>query len=84
MEESEMVFSFGIDHGELDGYTPQEIFVMGFQLGEINKLDPSSGHVLLYQTDNQDRVERMLKYKGFTYEKNVLNDDWIQWLIKGK
>lgn len=33
-----LVKSFDIDHGELDGLSPQECFVLGYELGEIDRL----------------------------------------------
>ena len=33
-----LVKSFDIDHGELDGLRPQECFVLGYELAEIDQL----------------------------------------------
>ena len=38
MAEFGLVKSFGIDHGELDGVSPQQCFVLGYELAQLDAL----------------------------------------------
>lgn len=38
MTEFGLIRPFDIDHGELDGMSPQEVFVLGYELAQIDHL----------------------------------------------
>jgi hypothetical protein len=49
--------SFNIDNGELDGLTPQECFVLGYELAEIDTLLLRPGAIdRPVHTQNRERI----------------------------
>jgi len=54
--------SFGIDNGELDGLRPQECFVLGYELAEIDALLLRPGAIdRPVHTQNRDRILQSCK-----------------------
>lgn len=54
-----LIESFNIDNGELDGLTPQEVFVLGYQLASISvkaELHDGPFHAV-FNAANWDRIE---------------------------
>ena len=60
MAEFGLVKSFGIDNGELDGMTPQEIFVLGYELAEVDDLVKTNlkGFRRPIHAANRERIEK--------------------------
>ena len=79
-----LVKSFNIDDGQLDGLRPQECFVLGYELGEIDRLvirdEPISRPV---HKENRERIEKSCHDAGreFTLEwmENDVSESWM-WL----
>lgn len=58
MDDFKLVQSFGIDNGELDGMTPQECFVLGYELCHIHDvLARGYGHEGPVHAANRERIE---------------------------
>jgi hypothetical protein len=78
-----LVRSFGIDHGELDGMTPQECFVLGYELAMIDDLltrpEPISKPV---HSANRERIEAQCRKLGraalFTWPHDDVSESWLQ------
>lgn len=74
--EYELFTPFGIDDGELDGKTPQECFVLGYELAQVDMLLRSSeGFERPVHADNFDRIVRSCLKAGRGYEINWMPDD---------
>ena len=75
--------SFYIDDGELDGMTPQEIFVLGYELARVDELIDSceSFTMPLVHADNIQRIESNLFEKGFackwTFCAEDQSENWV-------
>lgn len=81
-----LVRSFGIDNGELDGFRPQECFVLGYELALF--ADLLDDERLLYcqidrlaHIDNRERIERFCNKAGracvCTYHPNDQSESWM-------
>lgn len=74
--------SFGIDNGELDGLRPQEVFVLGYELAQIDHLlerdDPIHKPV---HADNRARIETACKDAGrprrLTWLPGDSSESWL-------
>lgn len=68
MSDYGLIRPFGIDDGELDGETPQECFVLGYELatidGRIERCEPIVDQ--LVHAANRDRIESQLRRAGIT------------------
>lgn len=79
--------SFQIDDGELDGMSPQECFVLGYELATISKraeVDPSEWRTLMH-ADNQKRVATALVKRSrphlITWMRNDISEGWVELLV---
>ena len=75
--------SFDIDNGELDGLTPQEIFVLGYELAQIDsRLERADKISLMVHSDNRPRIEKSCKDSGRNFSLNWMEGDrsesWMQ------
>lgn len=75
--------SFDIDNGELDGLTAQEIFVLGYELAQIDsQLEQPDGISQMVHADNQSRIEKACKDAERPYRLNWMQGDqsesWMQ------
>ena len=69
--------SFGIDDGQLDDLSPQECFVLGYELSTIAQLAVSNldrqEHTV--HSHNMDRIESFLRARGRTWRWTWPEDD---------
>ena len=75
---------FGIDHGQLDGFRPNEIFVLGYELAQVDHLlSLSVGFGRPVHAANSDRIEAQCKRLGRSYSltwmEHDLSESW-KWL----
>jgi hypothetical protein len=71
---------FGIDNGELDGFSAQECFVLGYELCQFRVLaDAGRAFTQLAHTSNRSRIEGILNRRGLEYD--FLPVESYQWLM---
>ena len=75
--------SFDIDHGELDGLSPQECFVLGYELSTIHRLLTTSERVFrVVHAKNRERIEKACRLAGAEFRLSWLESDssetWMQ------
>lgn len=71
-----LVQKFYIDNGELAGLSPQQIFVLGWEFCNIQRLlDSGNSFELMFHSDNEMRVRKMVEGRGVTFSIAV-HDDW--------
>lgn len=81
--------TFGIDNGELDGLTPQTIFVLGYELSRVDDLLKSgaSGTILIH-ADNRVRIDDYADKLGrkvrFVWMKADVSESWLNLIIEPK
>lgn len=82
--------SFNIDDGQLEGMTPQEIFVLGYELGAIS-LEAEHNHENFHRLahiDNQGRIEKALTKRDRQFDVKFSHDDqserWFEVYVKPK
>lgn len=81
---------FGIDNGELDGLSPQDCFVRGFEIGSIwgactQHVSKSGTIKMVIHSDNEARCIQFAECRGFSVTTRAwLNDDWIELVIDPK
>ncbi len=78
-----LIRPFDIDDGELDDKTPQECFVLGYELALIDRLiEDGSAIDRMIHAENQDRIESALIKAGrqyaFVWPKDDVSEGWIQ------
>lgn len=85
--------SFGIDNGELDGETPQQVFCLGFEVGKTyeicERLSQSAGKPIgtMYPVHsvNEQRLRKVVEaFPNLSVVFAWLNDDWQQIQIERK
>ncbi len=78
-----LVKSFQIDNGELDGHSAQEIFVLGYELAQIDQLLKEAVSVQLpVHAGNRDRIIAACVDAGREYQLTWLPDDISEsWLL---
>ncbi len=74
---------FDIDNGELDDKTPQECFVLGYELALIDQLIERKKEIdRMVHADNCGRIEAALIKAGrqfaFVWPKDDVSEAWIQ------
>ena len=74
--EFEHVRSFGIDNGELDGLSPENVFVLGYELAMVDA-QIGKGEALRrsVHAENSVRIESELKRLERQYEIGWMSDD---------
>lgn len=82
--------SFNIDDGQLEGMTPQEIFVLGYELGAISleaEHNDNNFHRLAH-IDNQGRIEQALikreRQFDIKFNHNDQSERWFEIEVKPK
>lgn len=65
-----LIDSFHVDNGELDGLTPQLIFVLGCELGAmLEKIDRDFvPFEMMFHSDNEIRFRKILDKRGVDYQ----------------
>lgn len=85
-----IVESFNIDDGQLDGLTPQQCFVLGYELADLSRqaeLDPA-GFGGPVHAINRDRIQAAM-YKrnrkcGFAWSGDDKSESWLQLWVAPK
>jgi hypothetical protein len=79
--------SFGIDNGELDEMTPQECFVLGYELSQVSRraeTDRTEFRMLIH-AENQARIALALVKRNrphvITWMRNDLSEGWLEILV---
>lgn len=81
--EFEQCEPFGIDDGELDGLSPQECFVLGYELCEIHSLAaiPDQEITKTVHAANKDRIEASLIRRGrpflLRWPQDDVSESWM-------
>ena len=78
--EFEQCESFGIDSGELDGLTPQDCFVLGYELATIHAMAETIAAnetiaMHLVHAANKSRIEAALQKRRRGYQWTWPSDD---------
>lgn len=81
-QEFGLVKSFDVDDGQLDGLSPQEIFVLGYELGRLDtQLSPPDSYQPFFHADNKERIEKSFADAGIEMElKFAAGDSSENWL----
>ena len=81
MAEFQCTEPFGIDDGELDGLSPQKIFVLGYELAQISaEWVAGDRPAKPVHPENRERLERAAKLRDIEVKFVVYHDDWL-WMI---
>lgn len=76
-EQLAMVEPFYIDDGELNGLSPEQIFVLGFEFGSIReKIERGQPFSQMFHSDNYDRIKAMCENRDDLNWTLHLHDDW--------
>lgn len=83
MSEFGLIKSFQIDSGELDGLRPQECFVLGYELAQIDQLLKATKAIHQpVHADNQARIRSACEDAGRAYQLTWLPGDVSEsWLL---
>jgi hypothetical protein len=72
-----LVDKFWIDNGELEGLSPQEIFVLGFEFYNIlNRILWGLPFKIQFHNENVERVKKALLKYSVPYELFDANSSW--------
>lgn len=78
-----LVQPFYIDDGELDGLTPQQVFVLGVEFAMImNLLDGGEPFEKQFHAENEYRVSQMCERRGVEYRTEMDDSDWCILVVK--
>ena len=73
---------FGIDNGELDGLSAQDIFTRGFEMGRTYGISETLDHgdcaSFLIHSDNEERSRKAAELHKCRLETTFENDDWMR------
>ena len=88
MAEFGMIKSFDIDHGELDGMTRQECFVLGYELASIDALLKGSRSISRpVHAANQERIKKSCHDASRTFlliwPPDDCSEEWMQLDVPG-
>lgn len=83
MPEYGLIKSFDIDNGELEGLGPQEIFVLGYELAQIDhKLEGTKEFSQPVHAENRQRIIKACGDSGRQYRLTWLpGDESESWLL---
>ncbi len=83
MSEFGLVKSFQIDNGELDGLRPQDCFVLGYELAQVDQLlKGTTGIRQPVHADNRERIESACNDAGRPFQLAWLSGDVSEsWLL---
>jgi len=89
MAEFGLVEPFDIDDGQPLGNTPQEAFVLGYELATVHKALESSGEYLSpVHADNRERIAKACEKSGrafrLTWMTGDISEDWMQLWVEAK
>ena len=72
--------SFEIDNGQLDGLSPQECFVLGYELAKIDDMLESEvdGFDQICHTANRQRIVKSCRDAGRKFRcVSILDSEWM-------
>ncbi len=73
--------SFNIDEDQLDGLSPQKVFVLGYELAQVSAELGSGNKVAKpVHPQNRERIEAAAKKRDRLITFTVYHDDWL-WLL---
>lgn len=76
MAEFGLIKSFDIDDGQLDGLTPQHIFVLGYELATIDWLLQQPAEITRnVHAANRERIEKSCKDSGRRFKLSWISFD---------
>lgn len=78
-----LIKSFTIDDGELDGASPQQCFVLGYELSQVDHLLASKREIRQpVHADNRQRIEASCLDSGRPFQLNWMPGDISEsWLL---
>ena len=77
--EYELVDSFDIDGGELDGIPGHLCFVLGVEWGHLYSLGHQGGPIeMTVHAENRSRVEKMLRRLGYCVGFTEMDHGWVR------
>jgi hypothetical protein len=69
---------FGIDDDELDGLSPQQCFVLGYELAQIATELESGAYINKpIHPENRDRLERFAAKRNRSVKITAFDDNWF-------
>lgn len=69
---------FGIDGDELDGLSPQQCFVIGFEFAIVHKSMMRQGlYSMPIHPENVDRIRKAAAKRGIDIEIKAYDDNWF-------
>lgn len=73
----ELCESFQIDNGQLDGFTPQECFVFGWELCRISEWAETKDEefTVLFHLDNRERIQAALEKRDRAFATKAFHQD---------
>lgn len=79
----ELQKSFGIDHGELDGLSAQQCFVLGYELAQVERLLSQDTSIRKpINADNRLRIEAACRESGRKYQISWMPGDQSEsWML---
>jgi hypothetical protein len=82
MTEFGLIRPFDIDDGQLDGLRPQECFVLGYELAQVDALlKDGSRFVCNFHAENKDRIEAYARKLGrecrFSWMQGDVSESWL-------
>lgn len=83
-----LVFSFGIDNGELDDFSRQQCFVLGYELAQLDAmLEKPAGFSKPVHAANADRISRLCEHHkrefSLPWMPNDSSETWMELTVKG-
>lgn len=80
-----LIWSFGIDNGELDHLKPAMIFCLGAECGQLfERLESGRSFVMLVHAENVARVRRLMNDRGNDRQWRIVkstddvSEDWYE------
>jgi len=90
MSDFGLIRPFAIDNGELEGMTPQQIFVLGYELAQLDHLIDKCkyGFTKMFHAANIERLELKLKSCDRGWEIRWMDSDqseeWVMLSVTTK
>lgn len=77
---------FDVDDGQLEGLSPAEVFVLGYELAQVDaKIAMGKAFDSLVHSSNRDRIESELgrrdRQHRFTFMQNDQSEDWMMLFV---
>lgn len=78
-----LVYPFHVDHGELDGLTPAQIFTLGveWQMFRENS-EKGAAFTATIHKENADRLAAILIHLGRNWTSRSLGNEWVAMDVK--